>query len=139
MSELQTKIEGSFKEASKKLGELNEELNKIADLEQEIASLSSNLQLSSNGLRKLTKDHADYLQRVDELNSLLRKVGEGLSEVKPAELERRLNSVESEVLSMKSQLSETEKAIKAAINRLFKFVVLGVLAACGLVYIALGF
>lgn len=76
MSELQTKIETAFKDSSSKISKLGKQLDKIADLEQEMSSLSGNLQLSSNGLRKLTKDHASYLQGVDDLNSSLAEIAE---------------------------------------------------------------
>ena len=83
MSELQKKIEAAFNDSSKKLTKLNQDLDKIADLEQEMSSISSNIQLSSNGLRKLTKDHAAYLQKADDLNTSLAEIAETLAEINP--------------------------------------------------------
>ena len=105
MSELQTKIETAFKDSSSKISKLGKQLDKIADLEQEMSSLSGNLQLSSNGLRKLTKDHASYLQGVDDLNSSLAEIVGILGDINPEELESRIKALEQKASDIQGQVS----------------------------------
>ena len=111
MSELQKKIEAAFKDSSNKLTKLNQELDKIADLEQEMSSISSNIQLSSNGLRKLTKDHAAYLQKADDLNTSLAEISETLAEINPEELDARLKSIEREYSDLRDRVRSSEVLI----------------------------
>ena len=61
MSELSKKLQTSFEKSSKQLETLNQDLNKIADLQIELSKLeglSGDVQLAVNNLRKLSKDHA---------------------------------------------------------------------------------
>ena len=135
MSELQTKIETAFKDSSSKISKLGKQLDKIADLEQEMSSLSGNLQLSSNGLRKLTKDHARYLQRVDDLNSSLAEIVEILGDINPEELESRIKALEQKASDIQGQVKRSEVITTAAINRVFYFMLTTVfLGACAFIY-----
>ena len=118
MSEIQSKLEAAFKDTSGKLSDLNNKLNEVAYLEQEITELSSNLKLSSNGLRKLTKDHADYLQKVDRLNSALEEIAKSLIEIKPKELEKRLSEIEQSFIEVETKIVKSELEIKSSINKL---------------------
>ena len=138
MSELQTKIETAFKDSSSKLSKLSKQLDKIADLEQEMSSLSSNLQLSSNGLRKLTKDHASYLQSVDELNSSLAEIVGILGDINPEELEGRMKALEQQSNDIQAQIRRSEVVTTSAINKVFYFMLITVLrGACALTYAAM--
>ncbi|MDC3294045.1 hypothetical protein OAW18_07120 [Alphaproteobacteria bacterium] len=135
MSELQTKIETAFKDSSSKISKLGKQLDKIADLEQEMSSLSGNLQLSSNGLRKLTKDHASYLQGVDDLNSSLAEIAEILGDINPEELESRVKALEQKASDIQGQIKRSEVITTAAINRVFYFMLTTVfLGACAFIY-----
>lgn len=135
MSELQTKIETAFKDSSSKISKLGKQLDKIADLEQEMSSLSGNLQLSSNGLRKLTKDHARYLQGVDDLNSSLAEIVEILGDINPEELESRIKALEQKASDIQGQVKRSEVITTAAINRVFYFMLTTVfLGACAFIY-----
>lgn len=135
MSELQTKIETAFKDSSSKISKLGKQLDKIADLEQEMSSLSGNLQLSSNGLRKLTKDHASYLQGVDDLNSSLAEIVEILGDINPEELESRIKALEQKASDIQGQVKRSEVITTAAINRVFYFMLTTVfLGACAIIY-----
>ena len=135
MSELQTKIETAFKDSSSKISKLGKQLDKIADLEQEMSSLSGNLQLSSNGLRKLTKDHASYLQGVDDLNSSLAEIAEILGDINPEELESRIKALEQKASDIQGQVKRSEVITTAAINRVFYFMLTTVfLGACAFIY-----
>lgn len=135
MSELQTKIEAAFKDSSSKISKLGKQLDKIADLEQEVSSLSGNLQLSSNGLRKLTKDHASYLQGVDDLNSSLAEIVEILGDINPEELESRIKALEQKASDIQGQVKRSEVITTAAINRVFYFMLTTVfLGACAFIY-----
>lgn len=135
MSELQTKIETAFKDSSSKISKLGKQLDKIADLEQEMSSLSGNLQLSSNGLRKLTKDHASYLQGVDDLNSSLAEIAEILGDINPEELESRIKALEQKASDIQGQIKRSEVITTAAINRVFYFMLTTVfLGACAFIY-----
>ena len=135
MSELQTKIETAFKDSSSKISKLGKQLDKIADLEQEMSSLSGNLQLSSNGLRKLTKDHASYLQGVDDLNSSLAEIVEILGDINPEELENRIKALEQKASDIQGQVKRSEVITTAAINRVFYFMLTTVfLGACAFIY-----
>ena len=135
MSELQTKIETAFKDSSSKISKLGKQLDKIADLEQEMSSLSGNLQLSSNGLRKLTKDHASYLQGVDDLNSSLAEIVEILGDINPEELESQIKALEQKASDIQGQVKRSEVITTAAINRVFYFMLTTVfLGACAFIY-----
>ena len=135
MSELQTKIETAFKDSSSKISKLGKQLDKIADLEQEMSSLSGNLQLSSNGLRKLTKDHASYLQGVDDLNSSLAEIAEILGDINPEELESRIKALEQKASDIHGQVKRSEVITTAAVNRVFYFILTTVfLGACAFIY-----
>ena len=135
MSELQTKIETAFKDSSSKISKLGKQLDKIADLEQEMSSLSGNLQLSSNGLRKLTKDHASYLQGVDDLNSSLAEIVEILGDINPEELESRIKALEQKASDIHGQVKRSEVITTAAVNRVFYFILTTVfLGACAFIY-----
>ena len=135
MSELQTKIETAFKDSSSKISKLGKQLDKIADLEQEMSSLSGNLQLSSNGLRKLTKDHASYLQGVDDLNSSLAEIVGILGDINPEELESRIKALEQKASDIQGQVKRSEVITTAAINRVFYFMLTTVfLGACAFIY-----
>lgn len=135
MSELQTKIETAFKDSSSKISKLGKQLDKIADLEQEMSSLSGNLQLSSNGLRKLTKDHASYLQGVDDLNSSLAEIVGILGDINPEELESRIKALEQKASDIQGQIKRSEVITTAAINRVFYFMLTTVfLGACAFIY-----
>ena len=135
MSELQTKIETAFKDSSSKISKLGKQLDKIADLEQEMSSLSGNLQLSSNGLRKLTKDHASYLQGVDDLNSSLAEIVEILGDINPEEMESRIKALEQKASDIQGQVKRSEVITTAAINRVFYFMLTTVfLGACAFIY-----
>ena len=135
MSELQTKIEAAFKDSSSKISKLGKQLDKIADLEQEMSSLSGNLQLSSNGLRKLTKDHASYLQGVDDLNSSLAEIVEILGDINPEELESRIKALEQKASDIQGQVKRSEVITTAAINRVFYLMLTTVfLGACAFIY-----
>ena len=135
MSELQTKIEAAFKDSSSKISKLGKQLDKIADLEQEMSSLSGNLQLSTNGLRKLTKDHASYLQGVDDLNSSLAEIVEILGDINPEELESRIKALEQKASDIQGQVKRSEVITTAAINRVFYFMLTTVfLGACAFIY-----
>ena len=127
MSELQKKVEAAFKDSSSKLAKLNKELDKIADLEQEMSSISSNIQLSSNGLRKLTKDHASYLQKADELNTTLAEIAETLAELNPKELDARLKSIEKEYSELRDRIRSSEVVIIKAVNKVFYSVIVALL------------
>ena len=135
MSELQTKIETAFKDSSSKISKLGKQLDKIADLEQEMSSLSGNLQLSSNGLRKLTKDHASYLQGVEDLNSSLAEIVGILGDINPEELESRIKALEQKASDIQGQIKRSEVITTAAINRVFYFMLTTVfLGACAFIY-----
>ena len=135
MSELQTKIETAFKDSSSKISKLGKQLDKIADLEQEMSSLSGNLQLSSNGLRKLTKDHASYLHGVDDLNSSLAEIVGILGDINPEELESRIKALEQKASDIQGQVKRSEVITTAAINRVFYFMLTTVfLGACAFIY-----
>ena len=135
MSELQTKIETAFKDSSSKISKLGKQLDKIADLEQEMSSLSGNLQLSSNGLRKLTKDHASYLQGVEDLNSSLAEIVGILGDINPEELESRIKALEQKASDIQGQVKRSEAITTAAINRVFYFMLTTVfLGACAFIY-----
>ena len=135
MSELQTKIETAFKDSSSKISKLGKQLDKIADLEQEMSSLSGNLQLSSNGLRKLTKDHASYLQGVEDLNSSLAEIVGILGDINPEELESRIKALEQKASDIQGQVKRSEVITTAAINRVFYFMLTTVfLGACAFIY-----
>ena len=138
MSELQKKVEAAFKDSSSKLAKLNKELDKIADLEQEMSSISSNIQLSSNGLRKLTKDHASYLQKADELNTTLAEIAETLAELNPKELEARLKSIEKEYSELRDRIRSSEVVITKAVNTVFYTLIIGLLCLGGLIVALLG-
>ena len=134
MSELQKKIEAAFKDSSNKLTKLNQELDKIADLEQEMSSISSNIQLSSNGLRKLTKDHAAYLQKADDLNTSLAEIAETLAEINPEELDARLKSIEREYSDLRDRVGSSEVIITKAVNKVFYLAIVGFLGLGGLIF-----
>ena len=135
MSELQTKIETAFKDSSRKLSKVSKQLDEIADLEQEMSEVSGNLKLSSNGLRKLTKDHASYLQRVDDLNSSLAEIVGILGEINPGELESRIKALEQKASDIQGQVKRSEVITTAAINRVFYFMLPTVfLGACAFIY-----
>lgn len=135
MSELQTKIETAFKDSSSKISKLGKQLDKIADLEQEMSSLSGNLQLSSNGLRKLTKDHASYLQGVEDLNSSLAEIVGILGDINPEELESRIKALEQKASDIHGQVKRSEVITTAAVNRVFYFILTTVfLGACAFIY-----
>lgn len=138
MSELQKKVEAAFKDSSSKLAKLNKELDKIADLEQEMSSISSNIQLSSNGLRKLTKDHASYLQKADELNTTLAEIAETLAELNPKELDARLKSIEKEYSELRDRIRSSEVVITKAVNTVFYMLIIGLLCLGGLIVALLG-
>ena len=133
MSELQKKIEAAFNDSSKKLTKLNQDLDKIADLEQEMSSISSNIQLSSNGLRKLTKDHAAYLQKADDLNTSLAEIAETLAEINPEELDARLKSIEREYSDLRDRIRSSEVVITKAVNAVFYTLIIGLLCLGGLI------
>lgn len=135
MSELQKKVEAAFKDSSSKLAKLNKELDKIADLEQEMSSISSNIQLSSNGLRKLTKDHASYLQKADELNTTLAEIAETLAELNPEELDARLKSIEKEYSELRDRIRSSEVVITKAVDKVFYLVIIGLLGLGGLIFV----
>lgn len=137
MSELQKKVEAAFKDSSAKLAKLNKELDKIADLEQEMSSISSNIQLSSNGLRKLTKDHASYLQKADELNTTLAEIAETLAELNPEELDARLKSIEKEYSELRDRIRSSEVVITKAVDKVFYLVIIGLLGLGGLIFVLL--
>ena len=137
MSELQKKIEAAFKDSSNKLTKLNQELDKIADLEQEMSSISSNIQLSSNGLRKLTKDHAAYLQKADDLNTSLAEIAETLAEINPEELDARLKSIEREYSDLRDRVRSSEVIITKAVNKVFYLAIVGFLGLGGLIFMVL--
>lgn len=137
MSELQKKVEAAFKDSSSKLAKLNKELDKIADLEQEMSSISSNIQLSSNGLRKLTKDHASYLQKADELNTTLAEIAETLAELNPEELDVRLKSIEKEYSELRDRIRSSEVVITKAVDKVFYLVIIGLLGLGGLIFVLL--
>ena len=135
MSELQKKVEAAFKDSSSKLAKLNKELDKIADLEQEMSSISSNIQLSSNGLRKLTKDHASYIQKADELNTTLAEIAETLAELNPKELDARLKSIEREYSELRDRIRSSEVVIIKAVNKVFYSVIVALLGLGGLLFL----
>ena len=135
MSELQKKVEAAFKDSSSKLAKLNKELDKIADLEQEMSSISSNIQLSSNGLRKLTKDHASYIQKADELNTTLAEIAETLAELNPEELDARLKSIEKEYSELRDRIRSSEVVITKAVDKVFYLVIIGLLGLGGLIFV----
>lgn len=135
MSELQKKVEAAFKDSSSKLAKLNKELDKIADLEQEMSSISSNIQLSSNGLRKLTKDHASYLQKADELNTTLAEIAETLAELNPKEIDARLKSIEKEYSELRDRIRSSEVVIIKAVNKVFYSVIVALLGLGGLLFL----
>lgn len=135
MSELQKKVEAAFKDSSSKLAKLNKELDKIADLEQGMSSISSNIQLSSNGLRKLTKDHASYLQKADELNTTLAEIAETLAELNPEELDARLKSIEKEYSELRDRIRSSEVVITKAVDKVFYLVIIGLLGLGGLIFV----
>jgi predicted nucleic acid-binding Zn-ribbon protein len=137
MSDVQAKVEAAFADSSKKLSDLSKKLNKIADLEEEMSSLSSNLQLSSNGLRKLTKEHASYLQKVDDLNSVLALTAETLGQIDPDKLEDRLKSIERECNDLRNRIRESETLIKKAVDRVFYIVCSGILGSGGILLLLL--
>ena len=137
MSELQKKVEAAFKDSSSKLAKLNKELDKIADLEQEMSSISSNIQLSSNGLRKLTKDHASYIQKADELNTTLAEIAETLAELNPEELDARLKSIEKEYSELRDRIRSSEVVITKAVDKVFYLVIIGLLGLGGLIFVLL--
>lgn len=137
MSELQKKVEAAFKDSSSKLAKLNKELDKIADLEQEMSSISSNIQLSSNGLRKLTKDHASYIQNADELNTTLAEIAETLAELNPEELDARLKSIEKEYSELRDRIRSSEVVITKAVDKVFYLVIIGLLGLGGLIFVLL--
>ena len=138
MSELQKKIEAAFKDSSNKLTKLNQELDKIADLEQEMSSISSNIQLSSNGLRKLTKDHAAYLQKADDLNTSLAEISETLAEINPEELDARLKSIEREYSDLRDRVRSSEVIITKAVDKVFYLAIIGFLGLGGLIFALIG-
>ena len=138
MSELQKKIEAAFKDSSNKLTKLNQELDKIADLEQEMSSISSNIQLSSNGLRKLTKDHAAYLQKADDLNTSLAEISETLAEINPEELDARLKSIEREYSDLRDRVRSSEVIITKAVDKVFYLAIIGFLGLGGLIFVLIG-
>ena len=138
MSELQKKIEAAFKDSSNKLTKLNQELDKIADLEQEMSSISSNIQLSSNGLRKLTKDHAAYLQKADDLNTSLAEISETLAEINPEELDARLKSIEREYSDLRDRVRSSEVIITKAVDKVFYLAIVGFLGLGGLIFVLIG-
>ena len=135
MSELQKKVEAAFKDSSSKLAKLNKELDKIADLEQKMSSISSNIQLSSNGLRKLTKDHASYIQKADELNTTLAEIAETLAELNPEELDARLKSIEKEYSELRDRIRSSEVVITKAVDKVFYLVIIGLLGLGGLIFV----
>ena len=137
MSELQKKVEAAFKDSSSKLAKLNKELDKIADLEQKMSSISSNIQLSSNGLRKLTKDHASYIQKADELNTTLAEIAETLAELNPEELDARLKSIEKEYSELRDRIRSSEVVITKAVDKVFYLVIIGLLGLGGLIFVLL--
>ena len=138
MSELQKKIEAAFKDSSNKLTKLNQELDKKADLEQEMSSISSNIQLSSNGLRKLTKDHAAYLQKADDLNTSLAEISETLAEINPEELDARLKSIEREYSDLRDRVRSSEVIITKAVDKVFYLAIIGFLGLGGLIFVLIG-
>ena len=122
MSDFQSKIDEAFEKASGELAKLNEKLNKVADLEQELDKLSTNLNLSSSGLRKLTKDHAAYLQKADELNTVFKQIADNLSDIKPKQIEQKLSKVEKQTKELGEQILNVEKSVHSSIEKLKTFV-----------------
>lgn len=126
MDELQNKVEVAFKDSSKQLKKLNDDLNKIADVQQEVTKLSDNLTLASNGLRKLSKDHSNYLQRLDELNSLLFDVGNTLGKIDPKKLNNRLEKIEQNTENLTNTIIRSEKSLRTSMiwTSFFMFIAL---------------
>ena len=118
MSELSKKLQTSFEKSSKQLEILNEDLNKIADLQSELSKLeglTGDVQLAVNNLRKLSKDHADYLQKVNDLNDTLSTIANTLIQIEPDKFEERLSSIETQSQSMKEDILKGIKGIKSLI------------------------
>ena len=76
---------------------------------------------SSNGLRKLTKDHASYLQGVEDLNSSLAEIVGILGDINPEELESRIKALEQKASDIHGQVKRSEVITTAAVNRVFYF------------------
>ena len=129
MSELSKKLQTSFEKSSKQLETLNEDLNKIADLQSELSKLeglTGDVQLAVNNLRKLSKDHADYLQKVNDLNDTLSTIANTLIQIEPDKFEERLSSIERQSQSIKEEVLKGINGIKSLILQVsVTFVVLG--------------
>ena len=129
MSELSKKLQTSFEKSSKQLETLNEDLNKIADLQSELSKLeglTGAVQLAVNNLRKLSKDHADYLQKVNDLNDTLSAIAKTLIQIEPDKFEERLSSIESQSQSIKEDILKGIKGIKSLILQVsLTFLVVG--------------
>ena len=129
MSELSKKLQTSFEKSSKQLETLNEDLNKIADLQSELSKLeglTGDVQLAVNNLRKLSKDHADYLQKVNDLNDTLSAIAKTLIQIEPDKFEERLSSIESQSQSIKEDILKGIKGIKSLILQVsLTFLVVG--------------
>ena len=118
MSELSKKLQTSFEKSSKQLETLNEDLNKIADLQSELSKLeglTGDVQLAVNNLRKLSKDHADYLQKVNDLNDTLSAIANTLIQIEPEKFEERLSSIEGQSQLIKEDILKGIKGIKSLI------------------------
>ena len=129
MSELSNKLQTSFEKSSRQLETLNEDLNKIADLQSELSKLeglTGDVQLAVNNLRKLSKDHADYLQKVNDLNDTLSAIAKTLIQIEPDKFEERLSSIESQSQSIKEDILKGIKGIKSLILQVsLTFLVVG--------------
>ena len=127
MSELQNKVESAFKDSANQLKELNSRLESISDLEHEVSSLSGNLQLASNNLRKLAKEHLDYVEQAEELNSILHKVAKSLLKIDPDNIDMRLKKIEDANQTILEQIKMSEEAIKANGKKLIYRIMVGAL------------
>ena len=103
-----------------------------------MSSISSNIQLSSNGLRKLTKDHAAYLQKADDLNTSLAEISETLAEINPEELDARLKSIEREYSDLRDRVRSSEVIITKAVDKVFYLAIVGFLGLGGLIFVLIG-
>ena len=83
----------------------------------------------------MTKDHASYLQGVDDLNSSLAEIVGILGDINPEELESRIKALEQKASDIQGQIKRSEVITTAAINRVFYFMLTTVfLGACAFIY-----
>ena len=104
MSEFLKGIQSSFDASTKQIAELSEDLNRLADLDEELSALSDSLKLATNNLRKLSGDHSKFISKADDTNNNLQAIASKLKEFDPQRIETKLSKLSNMLDNIQERL-----------------------------------